>query len=179
MSASASYYEILQLRPEDDLTPDTVKQAYHHALLLHHPDKARQVTSTQSSLAISKPPQPISIDQIVQAYTVLSDHDQRKAYNIQLKSTNASLHASAHSGIESYDLDDLTYTEHEGMGIWSLSCRYDSGDGDGYFVTEKDLERAASEDGDDNGGLKELLVGCRGCSLFIRVIFAVAPDSEA
>jgi DnaJ-class molecular chaperone len=179
MSTSPSYYEILQLRPEDDLTPDTVKQAYHNALLLHHPDKARQVTSTESSHALSKPPQPISIDQIVQAYTALSDPEQRKAYNIQLKSINGSLHATAHRGIESYDLDDLTYTEHEGVGTWSLSCRHDSGDGDGYFVTEEDLERAASEDGDDNGGLKELLVGCRGCSLFIRIVFAVAPDSEA
>jgi DnaJ-class molecular chaperone len=175
MSTSLSHYEVLQLRPEDGLPPDTVKQAYHHALLLHHPDKAQQVTSIHTSQSASKPSHPISIDQIVQAYTVLSDPTQRESYNAHLKSSTDAHRATSHRGIESYDLDDLTYTEHDGVGTWRLSCRYDSGDSDGYIVTEDDLERAAREDQD--GVLKEILVGCRGCSLFIRVVFAIAPDS--
>lgn len=172
MSTQQTHYQVLQIPPEPDLKAETVKQAYHRALLVHHPDKAYQVNvhapSEFSATAIEKP----TIDQIVRAYAVLSDPSQRKSYDAALKSS--SKQNVAHRGIDSYDLDDLEYTEKDGHGIWQRPCRCDSGEG--YIVTQQDLERADSEQEPNPDGSKEIIVGCRGCSLFIRVTFAVESD---
>lgn len=68
------------------------------------------------------------------------------------------------TGIETVDLDDLEVDEAQ--GIWYRSCR--CGDERGFLIKEADLEEAA-EDG-------EVSVGCRGCSLWLKVLFGVVED---
>ena len=55
---------------------------------------------------------------------------------------------------------------------WRRDCR--CGEGGGFEVIEGDLERAL-EGGDVGvGGEGAVVVGCGGCSLMVRVNFAIA-----
>ncbi|KAI1428298.1 hypothetical protein F5Y12DRAFT_51914 [Xylaria sp. FL1777] len=121
-SAEPTLYEILSLTPkrlqgqESAAQQKAIKQAYHKALLKHHPDKNPQDSPTTSS---SPPPQSprspktqsksssgkssssssssvpksqltYTIDQIQHAYSVLSDARQRREYDRQLLLTSSS-----------------------------------------------------------------------------------------
>ncbi|KAI1612307.1 cytochrome c peroxidase [Exophiala viscosa] len=157
-----THYDVLQLDRHADwsrLTLDNIKAAYRRALLIHHPDK---------TIISSRPAQPTptctySIDDIAVAYEVLSDPAKRRAYDATLDTPNGSVltEKSAHIGVEAFDLEDLNYDETE--SIWSKSCR--CGDEHGYILTESDLERESQHG--------EVYVGCRGCSLFIKVLFGL------
>ena len=68
-------------------------------------------------------------------------------------------------GLETVDLDDLDYDE-EGGGAWYRGCR--CGSVRGFRVTEEDLEKEV-----ENG---DVVVGCVGCSLWLRVTFQAATD---
>jgi diphthamide biosynthesis protein 4 len=79
--------------------------------------------------------------------------------------------------LEIFDLDDMEVetTRQQGHGIetaettvWYRGCR--CGDEKGFLVREEDLEREAERG--------EVMVGCRGCSLWAKVMFAV-DESEA
>lgn len=151
----ADHYEVLDLAShqyEAVLSPSLLRHAYKRALLLHHPDKDAGARSGQ-----------VTIDDITQAYKTLSDPEQRKDYDRTLRKTigSDSCHRVHHTGLETMDLEDLNY--HEDSNVWSRSCR--CGVDGGFLVAESDLERQA-KDG-------ELVVGCKGCSLWIRVLFAV------
>ncbi|OLL23786.1 Diphthamide biosynthesis protein 4 [Neolecta irregularis DAH-3] len=86
-----------------------------------------------------------SIDAIKQAYCVLSSPNLRKQYDTKISKDD-----KFHNII---DLDDMIYDN----GIFSYPCRC-SGK---YEITEEELE-----DGRD-------VVGCIGCSLWIRVAYEV------
>lgn len=93
------------------------------------------------------------------------------------------------TGLEMVDLDDMEMiVEGEGEGqsdeegggggesVWMRGCR--CGDARGFVVREAELEAAAAEAeaGSDMRtpvGEGEVVVGCSGCSLWIRVVFAV------
>ena len=161
-----THYERLGIANRSDLTASDVKEAYRRTLLVQHPDKSKQrpTSSTHSS-----------IDQISTAYRTLIDPDKRAAYDRTFgKHTGTHTDVSGavgHAGIESYDLDDLEYkVSKEGNGIWSKTCR--CGNRDGYMVTEQELERAVNRTA-ATAEVQEVLVGCRGCSLVIRVVFNV------
>ena len=163
---SPTHYERLGIANCSDLTASDVKEAYRRTLLAQHPDKSKQrpTSSTHSS-----------IDQISTAYTTLTDPDKRAAYDRTLgKHTDAHIDNPGdvcHAGIESYDLDDLDHrVSKEGNGMWSKTCR--CGNGDGYTVTEQELERGINRTS-ATAEVQDVLVGCRGCSLVIRVIFNV------
>jgi diphthamide biosynthesis protein 4 len=137
---------------------EDVKQAYRLGLLTHHPDKTKAGTGTSS-----KP----SVDAIKAAYAVLSDPKLRASYDRELllsRGTTGSKERVFHTGEEVVDLDDLEFDEKEGM--WYRPCR--CGEDRGYVVTERQLE-----DEEMKGG-REVVIGCRGCSLWIRVGFGVA-----
>lgn len=103
---------------------------------------------------------------------MLSVPKKRAQYDIELK-----LQSSAEdqgqgkqtfkTGIEIADLDDLGYDEAE--NVWYKGCR--CGDERGFLIREADLEEVADEG--------ELGVGCRGCSLWLKVLFGVADDHGA
>ena len=60
-------------------------------------------------------------------------------------------------------MEDLEYEEAQGTPVWYRICR--CGDDRGFLIREQDLEEA-----EDDG---EICVGCRGCSLWLKVLFAV------
>jgi diphthamide biosynthesis protein 4 len=162
-----SHYEILNLPiPTSNNAPfaaEDVKRAYRLALLKHHPDK-HTIQSTNG--AASTP----SVDAIKTAYAVLSDPTSRADYDreLLLRRKPSGQDKAFHTGEEVVDLDDLAFDEEE--GIWYRGCR--CGEDRGYVVTECQLE-----DEERKGG-REVMVGCRGCSLWIRVGFGIVDGDQ-
>ena len=158
MATSTTYYEVLSVTPDlldDDGTATLLKKAYHRALLRNHPDKDAAAPL-------------YTIDQITQAYAVLSAPRKRADYDAQLRVAR-SLHSAGskpefQTGVENVDLDDLPLDEAGGK--WYRSCR--CGNEKGYLFGEEDLLEVEDE------GV--LLVGCQDCSLWLRVHFAVVDD---
>lgn len=159
MEEKLNYYEILDLKGKGDasrLSPQDLKAAYRRALLLHHPDK----NGLNGERTV------VTVDDIALAYKTLSEARLKADYDHWLESNNGEAAAGAvsrphHTGLETVDLDDLDFEPHSNS--WSRDCR--CGDAKGYIVTETDLESNI-----DDG---ELIIGCKGCSLWLRVLFSV------
>ena len=156
-----NYYQILDLsqtggnRP---LTSGTLRQAYRTALLAHHPDK--QLTNSPSP--------GVTIDDVALAYKTLSDPELRAEYDSWLQSADArgdnrgpAVTKPRHTGLETVDLDDLVFDESD--ETWSRSCR--CGEARGFVIGTAELEKQVEEG--------EIIVGCRGCSLWLRILFGV------
>jgi diphthamide biosynthesis protein 4 len=169
MSYTPTYYEILDIPPalqnEPNIPVATLRSAYRRALLQNHPDKAQAGTNTQAK------PTTYTIDQISTAFAQLSNPKLRAQYDRELRLQSRSMDGSEQkagetfrTGVEIVDLDDLDAEEED--GIWYRSCR--CGEDRGFLIREQDLEEAA-EDG-------EISVGCRGCSLWLKVLFGVMED---
>ncbi|MCJ1451297.1 hypothetical protein MMC28_001633 [Mycoblastus sanguinarius] len=161
-----SHYEVLSLPYPDKsstaLIEQTVKTAYRRALLLHHPDKSVSPQSTKPKLS------KYTVDEITSAYKTLIDPIARSEYDrrLTLKPAANSLNGGiSYPGLETMDLDELAYDEVQ--GLWHRSCR--CGKDRAYVVAEEELEMNAEEG--------ELVTGCGGCSLWLRVTFAVVEDS--
>jgi len=157
-----NHYEVLALpSPHSACKPiayQDIKLAYRRALLLHHPDK-----STPSKPLTAKP----SVDQITLAYKTLLNPTSRCEHDrlLTLKPPSTGvIFQTSHPGLETVDLDELLYDKVE--GVWYRGCR--CGKERAYVLTEVGLEANAE------GG--ELVTGCQGCSLWLRVMFAVAAD---
>lgn len=148
------YYTILNLasrKQDPSLSPAEVKSAYKKALLQHHPDK---------STSVVKPG--FTVDSIALAYKILSSPSLKTEYDLGLQTLRSKDSDKIfHTGLDTVDLDDLAFDESK--EIWTRGCR--CGDDSGFIVTEAELESNA-EDG-------ELITGCRGCSLWLRVLFGV------
>ena len=154
------YYEVLALPDSPParrlLRQEDIKHAYKRALLQHHPDKS---TSPED-------PKPrYTIDDIAAAYKMLSNPVTRSELDRSLqfqtlrgpRKTEVSL-----SGLETIDLDDLDYDEAD--GLWYRSCR--CGNQRGYLISEGDLAEEAAHG--------EIVTGCGGCSLWLKVLFQTA-----
>lgn len=163
--SSQNHYKILSLPTPSDagqaLTLTIIKSAYHRALLVHHPDKSPPSTS---------PKPKYTIDQITQAYRILSDPASRSSFDKELRlhshyfapTRDCSVAGLTPDSVsETIDLDELAYEEEQ--NLWYKGCR--CGQERGFIVTEDHLESRACDG--------EVLVGCTGCSLWIRVLFAV------
>jgi diphthamide biosynthesis protein 4 len=167
MTYMPSYYEVLglpeALRDDPNLSAQSIRNAYRRALLQNHPDKVTQPAVKGANF---------SIDQISEAFSTLSERKSRAEYDKGLKEKAAQYEREPkgrevfRTGIETVDLDDLDTDEVQ--GIWYRSCR--CGDERGFLIRESDLEETA-EDG-------EISVGCRGCSLWLKVLFG-AMEEEA
>ncbi|KAF2764829.1 hypothetical protein EJ03DRAFT_15365 [Teratosphaeria nubilosa] len=160
------HYEILGLetrRFAQDLSPQEIRNAYRRALLQHHPDK--EISSTSDSGLPE--PRIITVDTITLAYKTLSNPSSRQAYDrerlqkLAVESGTSKDGRIHRTGLETVDLDSLDSDDE--TGLWSRSCR--CGDGNGFIVTEAELEKNAEEG--------ELTVGCKGCSLWLKVLFGV------
>jgi diphthamide biosynthesis protein 4 len=152
------YYTILSLatrKHDPSLSPSEVKAAYKRALLHHHPDKKKSTTSSPQQTGYT-------IDSIALAYKILSSPALKTEYDLGLQTARPKDDDKVfRTGLDTVDLDDLMYDE--GKEVWTRGCR--CGDDHGFVVTEAELELNA-EDG-------ELIIGCRGCSLWLRVLFGV------
>ncbi|OAX80239.1 hypothetical protein ACJ72_05431 [Emergomyces africanus] len=130
----------------------------------------------------SEPPLGYTIDQIATAYKILSDPVTRAEYDrsLRLSGINDSRHGPGHggddgmhfrTGMEIFDLDDMEIGaggDDSRDGAWYHSCR--CGEERGFLVLEEDLEREAERG--------EVVVGCRGCSLWATVVFAIDEGGE-
>ncbi|KAF2725648.1 DnaJ domain protein [Polychaeton citri CBS 116435] len=157
-----SHYSVLGLERYQDgapLTPQQVKASYKKALLIFHPDKFKSSESKNSGTA------QYSVDDIALAYKILSDPHLRGQYDNALRQTRfdgkSPQEVFHHTGLDTVDLDDLNFDEEQ--NVWTKDCR--CGSQVGFLVTEPEL----LENVDDG----ELIVGCRGCSLWLRVLFSM------
>ncbi|RMZ19475.1 hypothetical protein D0859_16531 [Hortaea werneckii] len=95
----------------------------------------------------------------------LQEHPELRAeYDFALlhEASNAREQGRVHqTGLETVDLDTLDFQDDS--ETWTRSCR--CGDPKGFIVSELELEKHIDEG--------ELTVGCRGCSLWLRVLFSV------
>ncbi len=169
------HYQVLSLpSPAHSTRASTneIKTAYRQALLQHHPDKRGAAAKS----SFGKPTSGISysIDQITLAYEILSSPKARaeldRALLLQPHLSGPGISKthehSHHTGLETVDLDDMSF--EEGDNVWYRGCR--CGDSRGYSVLESELEEAADQ--------AEILTGCRGCSLWLRVVFQVVAEGH-
>lgn len=184
--AEPTHYEVLGiprsfLEDGRDLAP-IIKTAYHRSLLRNHPDKAFNVRPGEPRvIGTAQNSSTFTVDQIGEAYAVLSDAKRRADYDKALKTARNSGSgdgdgdqarsgagaAGFQTGIENVDLDDLQVDEAQGR--WYRSCR--CGNERGFSLGESDLEEA--------GDFGELIVGCQDCSLWLRIHFAVVVDEHS
>ena len=178
--AEPTHYEVLgiprsYLEDDRDLAP-IIKTAYHRSLLRNHPDKAFNVQPGEPRvIGTAQNSTNFTIDQISEAYAVLSDVKWRADYDKALKTArngqdqpgSSGSGSGFQTGIENVDLDDLQLDEAQNR--WYRSCR--CGNERGFSLGESDLEEA--------GDFGELIVGCQDCSLWLRVHFAVVVDEHS
>jgi len=169
-SSPPSHYEVLGLPYSSrvQLATRDIKTAYRRTLLQHHPDKLDkldlpQTNHLRSTISTAK----YTIDDISLAYKVLSDPRARAEYDRELRVRQPGpqhkfADVNAQTGLEICDLDDLDCDE--GQNVWYLGCR--CGEGRGFTVTEEELDREK-----EHG---EVVTGCRGCSLWLKVLFQTA-----
>lgn len=189
--AHTNLYTVLGLpSPTPQQTPTTsqIKVAFRRALLLHHPDKSHLLNQTPQKASRQTTPSyrvdaassTHPIDLICAARDILTNSTSRREYDQLLQqgviaSTDdvETLIRSYPTELDTVDLDDMNYSET--AQAWTRACR--CGNNEAYEITEADLEYAAAmiPGGSSRG---ELLVGCGGCSLHIKVVFE-ALDSEA
>ncbi|KAJ4406786.1 Diphthamide biosynthesis protein 4 [Gnomoniopsis sp. IMI 355080] len=182
-----THFEILSLsaRSLDGHEPteqsEIVKKAYRRALLKHHPDKQAQ-TSAESADGGSSPTagtheQHFTVDQITEAYNVLSDGQQRRKYTRSLRaqskatfssSTSTNIRGSRKSktaGVETVGLDDLAWSGKR--RLYYHACQ-GCGKARGFTLREDDVE----DDDEDY----ELLIECSGCEKELNVIVPALVD---
>ncbi|KAG9206122.1 hypothetical protein G6514_004843 [Epicoccum nigrum] len=154
-----------------------LRRAYRNALLAAHPDKKAAGASASG---------PHSVDDVKEAYGVLDDAARRAEYDNWVLRNPHVLSSGAGAGVkegesagggyalsqdfvlglELLDLSDFEERAGEaGEVLWTRGCR--CGDQEGFRIVEEDLEDA------EGRGEKEVLVGCGGCSLWVRVGFEV------
>jgi diphthamide biosynthesis protein 4 len=173
---TSTHYQVLNLpsyiKAGSDLSAQQLKAAYRRALLQHHPDKLGTQSDSKHGLTVNKSfdnKSVYTVDQIFEAYATLSVPKSRSEYDRALELRAQLLNATGddrtfRSGLEVIDLDDLTYDEAE--QVWFKGCR--CGDEHGFQVREADLEEASE--------IGELHVGCRGCSLWLMVLFGIVEE---
>ena len=195
-----NYYEVLNLSAPPvnggpSLTPAALKAAYHRALLQHHPDKnpslldagsekkvhAQSLCETRQECLPKKGQEShITVDEITLAYITLSSPSSRAEYDRELRLrpilsaaslTDGTQHVASPSGLEHIDLDDLFYDAS--AHLWWKNCRCATSRA--FVITEEDLERAVEdlEEAGNKASTAEVIVPCQGCSLGLKVGFAI------
>ncbi|RDW77148.1 hypothetical protein BP6252_05201 [Coleophoma cylindrospora] len=168
-----THYQILgipkALQDDPTLSGQTIRSAYRRALLQHHPDKSK---SQSPNTLKSTETETYTIDQISHAFSTLSNPKRKTEYDNELKILAVTANREHgekdvfRTGVEVVDLDEMQVDEAQ--NTWYRSCR--CGDDRGFLVREEDLEEAVDEG--------EISVGCRGCSLWLKVLFGVMDDDS-
>jgi diphthamide biosynthesis protein 4 len=190
MSYTKDYYSILALSPQThgpsaQTSTADLRRAYKLALLSAHPDKVTSSTSPNQQQAYT-------VDDVKEAYAVLSSPSEKAKYDNWVLANPGILVGRSGDvgerringdfllGLEVLDLSDFDVldpgfkfssqdgededdVERNGQMEWTRACR--CGMEKGYVILEEELEDAESR------GEGEVLVGCGGCSLWVRVGF--------
>ncbi|OBZ78445.1 Diphthamide biosynthesis protein 4 [Grifola frondosa] len=142
------YYALLCISPT--ATFSEIKTAYHHTLLLSHPDKHEKTRSHAD----------IDIGALKDAYLTLSSPDRRAKYDATR--SNAATRQSGPRPAQVVSLEDFDpNSEVAGPGAWKFPCRC----GGSYTITEEQMEAG------------QHLVGCHTCSETVWVGFELADDT--
>lgn len=190
-------FEILSIAPKNLKGQDpssqvkTIKQAYRRALLQHHPDRAQENEVH------------FTVDQITDAYTVLSDVKRRRQYTRTLQ-TETKTSSAVNSTSESRTNHPKTRTQRKSDARQSSARHFSSQTyRDGVETVDLDdfswggkrryyyrscthpkcgksrgfsfRESELDEIGDDVG---ELMVECSGCSMSLKVLFGDLDDGD-
>ncbi|EFQ86561.1 hypothetical protein CFE70_005754 [Pyrenophora teres f. teres 0-1] len=175
-----------------------LRRGYKIALLAAHPDKQSSGTTDAVKKTTRGGDEGYTVDDVKEAYNILSDPKSRADYDNwllhnrdTLRSSRSSLHTASLLpssdfilGLELLDLSDFdvvetrsdisakvdsargdNMSEEEEQMQWTRRCR--CGAETGFRILEEELEDA------EGRGEKEVLVGCEGCSLWVRVGFEV------
>src|SRR5262249_8408321 len=115
-----THYEILGISPailrEQQDPARFLKQAYHRALLRHHPDKCAISTPTELAFAVlPSAAAAYTVDQISAAFKALASPETRATYDASQSLTGPRAEGEFQTGIETVDLDDL---DCDGDGRW-------------------------------------------------------------
>jgi diphthamide biosynthesis protein 4 len=188
MAYTKDYYHVLQLpapgwSSKQQTTPAELRRAYKVALLAAHPDKTSAVAAT------AKTKTAYTVDDVKEAYTTLASEKTKTEYDnwflhhydsLATTNTRADTNTQPSSdfvlGLELLDLGDFEVWEPEDgdtsgnatsseQTTWTRACR--CGADKGFSILEEELEDA------EERGENEVLVGCVGCSLWVRVVFDV------
>ncbi|KAJ4388545.1 Diphthamide biosynthesis protein 4 [Gnomoniopsis smithogilvyi] len=178
-----THFEILSLsaRSLDGQGPDEqseiVKKAYRRALLKHHPDKQAQTSAEKSDASSATYSQHFTVDQITEAYNVLSDEQQRRKYTRNLRAqSKATFSSNARTTtrgsrkaktaqVETVNLDDLSWSGKR--RLYYHACQ-GCGKARGFTLREDDIE---DEDED-----YELMIECSGCEKELKVVVPALVD---
>lgn len=167
---------LAQRQYDGNLTSDDIRRAYRHALLQHHPDKTSEVPGqlNRGVQTATSTPTGLTVDAITVAYKTLSEPTLKAEYDRALRLSQArdlpgeqDNDKVYYSGLDIVDLDDLGYDDR--TSSWWKACR--CGQDRGFVILEDDLERVAQHG--------ELFTGCRGCSLWLKVLFHVDGGGSA
>ena len=159
-------YEILEC--DQNASHEELKNSYHRLLLLHHPDKTYQVDN-QATQCID------NFLKLQSAYKILSDKEQRLAYDSLLKQINLKRQAN-NIQINEFEQNDNFFMLNKdfeliGAEFYSRKCRC----GSAYKIFTKDLNSilASSSQHENSAQLAESLVvyvECDTCSLAVNVL---------
>lgn len=144
----------LDINKRETISLEEIKRAYHAALLKTHPDKLTLSETSKSPL--------FTVKDVREAYLTLSDKESRDSYDKKIRSGSAGIFSTIQTE-EVVDLDDMIIiSETDDNTEWGKDCRC----GEKYIVTEQDLL--------NNGNAEEINVQCIGCSLWIKVVYAIS-----
>ncbi|KAH7391807.1 hypothetical protein BKA66DRAFT_568222 [Pyrenochaeta sp. MPI-SDFR-AT-0127] len=197
MVYTKNYYHVLGLEApawasKQQVSVVELRRAYKLALLAAHPDKSVVASKTKAGY---------TVDDVKEAYSILAEGKSRAEYDSWLLHHGDILRISGGAdtqepstdfilGLELLDLSDFDVFEpsmatntptstsnstpssttsetpgEDGRMEWTRPCR--CGMDKGFRILEEELEDAEAR------GEKEVLVGCEGCSLWVRVGFDV------
>jgi diphthamide biosynthesis protein 4 len=149
----ASYYSLLCIARS--ASPNTIKAAYHRALLRVHPDKIRQRADDPTQLE--------DVGLLHDAFLTLSSATLRSAYDAQVKLNRRTDPRPAQVvSLDRFECSSLEGSDGGAISTWTLGCRC----GGIYEVTDDHLER----------GLH--LVECGSCSEVIWVGYEVVKEAD-
>ncbi|KAL6304562.1 hypothetical protein BKA93DRAFT_732805, partial [Sparassis latifolia] len=144
------YYGILSIPPSASAAE--IKQAYHQALLLSHPDKHHAVQNGAT-------PPAVDIGLLKEAYTTLSSPALRIAYDAVRMRARAPQTGPRPAQVVSLE----EFDEGEGAdAVWSYACRC----GGKYVIGEKEMDAG------------QHLVGCNSCSEVVWVGYELTQDDS-
>ena len=149
-----NYYSLLRIARS--ASPNTIKAAYHRALLRVHPDKIRQRADDPSQLT--------DVGLIHEAFLTLSSATLRSAYDARdFLSRRTDPRPAQVVSLDQFECSDMEGSDGGVVSTcWTLGCRC----GGKYEVTEEHLER----------GLH--LVECGSCSEVIWVGYEVVKEVD-
>ncbi|KAG0668392.1 Diphthamide biosynthesis protein 4 [Maudiozyma exigua] len=174
IKSKRTHYEVLSVTSQSTL--QEIKQAYKELLLNTHPDKIQPHKSNKINKIHS-------LDDIKEAYRILSDELLRKQYDTDLLEDGKKRGIYKFGdGVDEVSLDTFETVEtddNNDSDVWHYHRRCPRCQvADGFKLDDDLLEEFAvpSENRDD--GMYQVLIQCDSCSLWLKVQFFAADEEH-